>query len=84
MMDADKEELAQARSDMSNDRTMLAFAGWLRTGFTAVGIALAFNALFVRLEPPWVPKSVATAFLLIAILILSPRSAGLATCRPAS
>ena len=73
MSDHPKEELAQARTDMSEDRTMLAnertFAGWLRTGFAAVGIALAFNALFVRLEPPWVPKAVATAFLLIAILI---------------
>ena len=73
MSDHPKEDLARARTDMSEDRTMLAnertFAGWLRTGFAAVGIALAFNALFVRLEPPWVPKAVATAFLLIAILI---------------
>lgn len=73
MSDDSKDDLARARTDMSEDRTMLAnertFAGWLRTGFAAVGIALAFNALFVRLEPPWVPKAVATAFLLIAILI---------------
>ena len=73
MSDESKDDLARARTDMSEDRTMLAnertFAGWLRTGFAAVGIALAFNALFVRLEPPWVPKAVATTFLLIAILI---------------
>lgn len=73
MNDEAKKELARARTDLSEDRTVLAnertFAGWLRTGFAAVGIALAFNALFVRLEPPWVPKAVATVFLGIAILI---------------
>lgn len=73
MNDEAKEDLARTRTDLSEDRTVLAnertFAGWLRTGFAAVGIALAFNALFVRLEPPWVPKAVATAFLCIAILV---------------
>ena len=67
------ESLAEVRTDFAEDRTVLAnertFAGWLRTGFAAVGIALAFHALFVRLEPPWVPKAVATVFLGIAILI---------------
>ena len=73
MNDLSEAQLAEVRTDFSEDRTMLAnertFAGWMRTGFAAVGIALAFNALFVRLEPPWAPKAVATAFLLIAILI---------------
>lgn len=73
MNDISKEDLAESRTDLAEDRTILAnertFAGWLRTGFAAVGIALAFNALFVRLEPPWVPKAVATAFLLVAILM---------------
>lgn len=73
MDDVDRAELARARTDLSEDRTVLAnertFAGWLRTGFAAVGIALAFNALFVRLEPAWVPKAVATIFLVIAVLI---------------
>jgi putative membrane protein len=35
----------------------------------AVGIGLGFNALFDALEPAWVPKAIATAFLLIAIFI---------------
>jgi putative membrane protein len=35
----------------------------------AVGIGLGFNALFEALEPAWVPKAIATAFLLIAIFI---------------
>ncbi|MEO8547296.1 MAG: DUF202 domain-containing protein [Sphingomicrobium sp.] len=66
-------ELAQSRTDMSEDRTILAnertFSGWLRTGFGAIGVGLAANVLFNRIEPSWVPKSIATAFLAIAILI---------------
>ncbi len=66
-------ELAQSRTDMSEDRTILAnertFSGWLRTGFGGIGVGLAFNALFNSIEPSWVPKSIATAFLAIAILM---------------
>ena len=73
MADQQSEELAHERTDLAEDRTILAnertFGGWLRTGFAAVGIALAFNALFTRLEPAWVPRSIATAFLVIAVLI---------------
>ena len=72
-MDQPKVELAEQRTAYAEDRTVLAsertFAGWLRTGYAAVGIALAFNALFGRMEPPWVAKAIATAFLLIAIAI---------------
>jgi putative membrane protein len=64
---------AEQRTDYAEDRTVLAsertFAGWLRTGYAAVGIALAFNALFGRLQPLWVAKAIATAFLLIAVAI---------------
>lgn len=71
--DKDKNELARVRTDFSEDRTVLAnertFAGWVRTGYAGVGIGLAFNALFARLEPPWVAKLIATAFLLIAVMI---------------
>jgi putative membrane protein len=55
--------LAQFRTDLSEDRTMLAnertFASWMRTGFAGIGIGLAFNALFTRMEPEWVPKAIA-------------------------
>jgi putative membrane protein len=61
------------RTDYAEDRTILAsertFASWLRTGYAGIGIGLAFNALFVKLEPPWVPRLMATTFLLIAIYI---------------
>ena len=67
------EDLARLRTDYAEDRTVLAnertFGGWLRTGFGAIGIALGFHALFRRIHPLWVPRLIATAFLLIAILI---------------
>lgn len=69
----DKDELAEDRTDLSEDRTVLAhertFASWLRTGYAGIGIGLAFNALFGRVEPAWVAKLIATTFLLIAIVI---------------
>lgn len=66
-------DLAEVRTDFAEDRTVLAnertLASWLRTGFAAIGIGLAFNALFERVEPAWLPKAIATAFLAIAMVI---------------
>lgn len=68
-----KTDLANARTDMAEDRTVLAsertFASWVRTGFAATGIGIGFHALFNRLDPPWVPRAIATAFFLVAIII---------------
>ena len=62
------------RTDLAEDRTILAnertFAGWMRTGLAAVGIGLGFNALFDTLQPAWVPKTIATIFLLIGIFVV--------------
>ncbi|MBA2466760.1 MAG: DUF202 domain-containing protein [Sphingomonas sp.] len=73
MAEEDKGELARERTDFAEDRTVLAnertFAGWLRTGYAGIGLGLAFNALFGRVEPGWVAKAIATGFLLIAIMI---------------
>ncbi len=73
MSNPDKVDLAQDRTSLAEDRTILAhersFAGWLRTGMAAVGIGLGFNALFDALHPQWVPKAIASIFLLIAIFI---------------
>jgi len=72
-MDDDIEQFARMRTDYAEDRTVLAyertFAGWLRTGFAGIGIGIAFNALFTRVEPAWVPKLIASVFLLVAIFI---------------
>jgi putative membrane protein len=73
MAEDEKTALAGERTDLAEDRTVLAnertFAGWMRTGFAAVGVGLGFQALFSRMEPAWVPKAIATAFLVIAIFV---------------
>ncbi len=73
MSETDKTELAESRTDLAEDRTVLAhergFASWMRTGMAAIGIGVAFNGLFDAIEPRWVPKAIASIFLLIAIFI---------------
>lgn len=68
-----RREMAADRTDLAEDRTLLAnertFAGWMRTGLASVGIGLGFNALFRELEPLWVPKTLATIFVVIGIFI---------------
>jgi putative membrane protein len=68
-----EERQAQHRTDLAEDRTILAnertFASWFRTGFAAVGIGLGFQALFVKMEPSWVPRVIATLFLLLGIFL---------------
>ncbi|WP_298300844.1 DUF202 domain-containing protein [uncultured Erythrobacter sp.] len=69
----DRTDLAEDRTDWAEDRTLMAnertFAGWMRTGLAAVGIGLGFNALFSKMEPAYVPKAIATVFILIGIFI---------------
>lgn len=64
---------AESRTDWAEDRTLLAnqrtFAGWMRTGLASVGIGLAFNALFGKLEPAWFPRALATLFVAVAVFI---------------
>jgi putative membrane protein len=73
MADGVKTELAEERTDFAEDRTVMAnertFAGWMRTGLASVGIGLGFNALFDAMQPAWIPKAIATAFLVLGILI---------------
>jgi putative membrane protein len=77
----EKEKLAEDRTDLAEDRTILAnertFAGWMRTGFAAVAVGLGFQALFAQMEPVWIPKAIATAFMLIgaAIFVAAERRA---------
>lgn len=69
----DRTDLAEERTDWAEDRTVLAnertFAGWMRTGLAAVGIGLGFNALFGKLQPFWLPRAIASLFILIGIFI---------------
>lgn len=68
-----KPGLSQARTDLAEDRTVLAnertFAGWFRTGFGAVAIGLGFQALFLRMEPAWVPRAIATLFICLGMFL---------------
>jgi putative membrane protein len=70
----DRNDLAGERTDLAEDRTVLAnertFAGWLRTGLAAIGIGVGFHALFGKLEPPWLPKAVATLVILTGMFIV--------------
>ena len=69
-----REELAEDRTDLAEDRTVMAnertFAGWARTAMAAIGIGLAFNALFSAMSPEWAPKAIATVFILLAIFLV--------------
>jgi putative membrane protein len=67
------DELAQRRTDLAEDRTILAnertYAGWMRTAFAAIGVGLGFRALFAEMQPPWLPRAIATLFLLIGVAL---------------
>ena len=62
------------RTDLAEDRTLLAnertFAGWMRTALGSVGVGLGFGVLFREIEPAWVPKALATLFILIGVATL--------------
>ena len=61
-------EWAELRTDLAEDRNIMAmertFAGWMRTAFAAIGIGLAFKAMFGAFDPPWLAKAIATVFIL--------------------
>ncbi len=63
------EELAKDRTDLAEDRTIMAvertFASWMSTAFGAIAIGLGFKALFSALEPLWLPKTIASLFILL-------------------
>jgi putative membrane protein len=63
-----KEQAADTRTDLAEDRNIMAmertFAGWLRTAFAAIGIGLGFRAVFGDMQPVWLPKAIATMFIL--------------------
>jgi putative membrane protein len=63
-----------SRTDLAEDRTILAnertFAGWMRTALACVAIGVGFHALFLKMHPSWMPRAIATAFLLLAIVVI--------------
>lgn len=69
------------RNDLAEDRTILAnertFASWMRTSLACIAIGVGFQGLFAAMEPQWVPRAIATGFLLLAavIIVLAERRA---------
>ena len=63
-----------SRGDLAEDRTILAnertFGSWMRTSLGCIAIGVGFRGLFASMEPAWVPKAIATAFLLLAVLVI--------------
>ena len=64
--DASRTELAEDRTILANERT---FAGWMRTSLACVALGVGFHALFQKIQPTWIPRAIATGFLFLAILI---------------
>ena len=71
---AEDQPPAPSRNDLAEDRTILAnertFAGWMRTSLATLALGVGFHALFARMQPPWLPRVIATGFLLLAIAIV--------------
>lgn len=69
----DKNDLAEHRTDWAEDRTIMAnertFASWTGGGMGAIGLALAFKAIFGEFEPTWVAKAVAQIPLVAAVVL---------------
>lgn len=65
--DVSRNDLAEDRTILANERT---FAGWMRTALGCVAIGVGFHALFQKMEPAWLPKAIATGFVLLAILVI--------------
>ena len=70
---ASSNELAEERTGLAEDRTIMAtertFAGWMRTAFAAIGIGLAFRAVFGEFDPPWLARAIATGFILLGAAV---------------
>lgn len=73
-MDENPPEPPLSRTSLAEDRTILAnertFAGWMRTSLACIALGAGFHAFFQKLQPSWVPRAIATAFLLTAILVI--------------
>jgi putative membrane protein len=73
MSGEESDALARRRTDLAEDRTILAsertYAGWMRTAFAAIGVGLGFRALFTEMQPLWLPRAIASLFLLVGIAL---------------
>ncbi len=65
--DPSRNELAEDRTILANERT---FGSWMRTSLGCVAIGVAFQGLFSAMQPSWVPRAIATGFLILAVLVI--------------
>jgi len=63
-----RDALAEDRTILANERT---FASWMRTSLGCVAIGVGFQGLFPTMQPAWVPRAIATGFLVLAILVIT-------------
>jgi putative membrane protein len=60
-----------SKTDFAEDRTILAsertFAAWMRTALAFIAVGIGFHAFFGELQPGWIPRTIASWFLLIAV-----------------
>ena len=70
----DSQELAEDRTHLAEDRTLLAvertMASWMGASMGAIGVGLGFRAIFDEIQPDWVPRLVATFFMLLSITLV--------------
>lgn len=65
--DPSRNELAEDRTILANERT---FGSWMRTSLGCVAIGMGFQGLFSAMQPSWVPRAIATGFLVLSILVI--------------
>ena len=74
MTDKSTNGLAEERTDLAEDRTLMAvertMASWTSASFAAIGVGLGLRALFGKVEPAWIPRLVASLFLVLAIVMV--------------
>lgn len=67
-------ELAEDRTELAEDRTLMAvertMASWIGTSFGAIGVGLGFRAIFGAIEPSWLPRLMASFFMVLAVIIV--------------
>lgn len=72
--DKNNHALAEDRTELAEDRTLMAvertMASWMSASFGAIGVGLGFRALFGAVEPAWLPRLVASAFMVLAIVMI--------------
>ncbi len=66
-MVSERTNLAEDRTILANERT---FAGWMRTSLACLGLGVGFHALFNKVEPSWLPRGIASVFLVLAVVVI--------------